>query len=75
MNRAQVSAEDLHALLEEEVRNLRSGEKWTRWLDAASLFHEYSFRNVVLITMQNPEASWVAGYHAWRKLEIGRAHV
>ncbi|TCO37623.1 hypothetical protein EV646_12310 [Kribbella antiqua] len=68
MNNARVSAEDLHRVLEAEVRKLRSGEEWTRWLDAAALFPRYGFGNVVLITLQMPEASWVAGFKAWGKL-------
>ena len=32
-----------------------------------SRFHRYSLNNTVLIAMQNPEASLVAGYHAWQK--------
>ena len=31
-------------------------------------FHRYSFNNVLLILMQNPEATHVAGFHAWKKL-------
>jgi hypothetical protein len=62
------NAGDLHDRLVQEVRSLRTGTDWMRWLDAAAKFHEYSFRNVVLIAMQKPEASWVTGYNSWRKL-------
>jgi hypothetical protein len=68
MSRAQVSAEDLHRVLEEEVRKLSSGADWARWLDAAALFPTYGFGNVVLITLQMPDASWVAGGSMWGTL-------
>lgn len=40
------------------------------YLKFLSGFHNYSFRNMMLIFMQNPEASMVAGFQAWKK--IGR---
>ena len=38
------------------------------YLKFLSAFHSYSFRNMMLIFMQNPDASLVAGYKAWQKL-------
>lgn len=38
------------------------------FLAAAGRFHRYSFRNVMLISAQCPEATRVAGFNAWRKL-------
>lgn len=38
------------------------------FLAAAARFHSYSFRNVMLIAAQYPEATRVAGFNAWRKL-------
>ena len=32
-----------------------------------SKFHNYSFNNTLLIAMQKPEATLVAGYKAWQK--------
>ena len=43
-------------------------EALTAFLSAAGRFHSYSFRNVMLIAMQRPEATRVAGFNAWRKL-------
>ncbi len=45
-------------------------EALTAYLAMAAKFHQYSFRNVMLIASQRPDASSVAGFHAWRK--IGR---
>ncbi len=38
------------------------------FLAAAARFHNYSFGNVMLITMQKPDATHVAGFNAWRQL-------
>ena len=62
------TADALHRVLLEEVRSLRTADEWKRWLRAASVFHGYSFRNVVLISMQMPQATSVAGWKAWTKL-------
>lgn len=38
------------------------------YLRAIGRFHQYSFRNVMMIASQKPAASYVAGFHAWRIL-------
>lgn len=38
------------------------------FLAAAARFHTYSFRNVLLIASQCPEATRVAGFHTWKSL-------
>lgn len=43
-------------------------DKLIAFLDTISRFHRYSFNNLMLIAMQNPDASRVAGFHAWKKL-------
>ncbi len=42
-------------------------ETLTAYLSAMAKFHRYSFRNVMLIAMQKPTATHVAGFHAWHK--------
>lgn len=37
-------------------------------LQAAARFHRYSFRNIMLIATQRPDATHVAGFNAWKKL-------
>ena len=54
--------------LAEGIGNLTSSEQWQRHLDVQSRFHRYSFGNVLLIAAQRPEATQVAGFNAWRKL-------
>jgi hypothetical protein len=43
-------------------------ETLTAFLATAARFHRYSFRNVMLIAMQRPDATRVAGFRAWKKL-------
>src|SRR5690606_33682800 len=38
------------------------------WLKSMSAFHTYSFRNQLLIVVQRPDATRVAGFRAWKKL-------
>ncbi len=54
--------------LTEGIANLTSSEEWLRYLDFQSRFHRYSFGNVLLIAAQCHEATQVAGFNAWRKL-------
>jgi len=63
---AQLAA--LHQRLADEVRQLRTGEEWARWLAVAARFPTYSFNNTLLILAQHPQASNVAGYRAWQSL-------
>jgi DNA primase len=58
----------LHERLTEQVAALRTGQDWRAWLDVAGRFHTYSFNNTLLIYAQNPEATAVAGYGAWKAL-------
>jgi len=43
-------------------------EEYLSFLTFWSKFHRYSSTNVLLILAQKPEATQVAGYHAWRRL-------
>jgi antirestriction protein ArdC len=52
----------------EAVEALRSSEGWQRWLASRRHFHAYSLANQLLIAMQLPEATRVAGFKAWLKL-------
>ncbi|HUC14412.1 MAG TPA: ArdC family protein, partial [Acidimicrobiales bacterium] len=54
--------------LTEGISNLTSSEEWQRYLDFQSRFRRYSFGNVLLIAAQCHEATKVAGFNAWRKL-------
>ena len=41
--------------------------KYTEYLNTMAKFHNYSFNNTLLIAMQKPEATLIAGYQAWQK--------
>lgn len=53
--------------LEQGVKELFTSEMYTEYLKTMSQFHNYSFNNTVLIAMQKPDATLVAGYQAWQK--------
>lgn len=48
--------------LEEGLKELFESEKYKSYLSTMSKFHNYSFNNTLLISMQKPEATLVAGY-------------
>ena len=53
--------------LEDGIRELQSSETYRHYLDVMGRFHHYSASNCILIAMQKPGASYVAGYAAWEK--------
>ena len=54
--------------LEAAVLDLRDSSAWAAYLAAQARFHRYSPRNVMLISMQRPDATHVAGFGTWRSL-------
>lgn len=50
------------------VEQLRSSEGWQAWLATRGRFHRYSLTNQLLIAMQRPAATRVAGFRAWLNL-------
>ena len=53
--------------LEQGIKELFESEKYKNYLNTMSKFHNYSFNNTVLIAMQNPDATLVAGFKAWKR--------
>lgn len=53
--------------LQDGLRELFQSERYAEYLRVMSQFHRYSFNNTLLIAMQRPDATRVAGYHAWEK--------
>ena len=53
--------------LEQGLKELFESEKYKSYLSTMSKFHNYSFNNTLLIAMQKPDATLVAGYKAWQK--------
>lgn len=58
--------------VEELIKALEQGksQKLLEYLAFQARFHQYSFRNSLLIAMQKPEATYVAGFQRWK--ELGR---
>ena len=54
--------------LEEGVKKFFTSETYKDYLKTMSRFHNYSFNNVLLIALQRPSASLVAGYTTWKNL-------
>jgi len=54
--------------LRDGVAALTSSDRWASWLRVQARFHRYSFQNTVLIALQCPEATRVAGYRTWQQL-------
>ena len=52
--------------LEQGITELFDSERYREYLKVMSKFHNYSFRNTVLIAMQKPDASLLAGFSAWK---------
>ena len=57
--------------LEQGVKDLFASDKYADYLKTMSRFHRYSTRNTMLIYMQKPDATLVAGYRAW-ETQFGR---
>lgn len=53
--------------LEAGVKDLFESERYQNYLKAMSKFHDYSLNNTLLIVMQKPDASLVAGYTTWQR--------
>lgn len=49
------------------IQALFESEKFQQYLKTLSKFHDYSLNNTLLIAMQKPDATLVAGYTAWKK--------
>ncbi|MGC8511390.1 MAG: ArdC-like ssDNA-binding domain-containing protein, partial [Acidimicrobiales bacterium] len=67
--RLAVERLDLLASLSDGVARLVTGERWARYLEFQSRFHRYSAHNTMLLLLQNPYATRVAGYRAWQALD------
>lgn len=52
--------------LEAGIQSLFESEKFKQYLKTLSKFHNYSLNNTLLIAMQRPDATLVAGYTTWK---------
>src|SRR5690242_13437193 len=76
MRRLSMSDEKIRKMAEEALTRLSSdleagkSENLRHYLETMGRFHHYSWGNVLLIHSQRPDATHVAGFHAWH--DIGR---
>lgn len=59
--------EEVQQLLKDGVNKIQNSDEFKNYLSVMSKFHNYSFKNVLLIYMQNPNATAVAGFNKWKK--------
>lgn len=52
--------------IETGIKELFESDKYKSYLQTMSRFHKYSFNNTMLISMQKPDATLVAGFNKWR---------
>ena len=64
----RASLKETHDKLVTAVEGLASSAEWKAMLEVAARFHKYSTNNQLLIYLQCPQATRVAGYRAWQRL-------
>lgn len=55
--------------LEAGTKAVFESERYKEYLGVMAKFHRYSSRNALLILLQKPDASYVAGFGAWKSME------
>jgi antirestriction protein ArdC len=63
--------QDLVSEIKKGISQIHSSEEWKAWLAFGARFWNYSFGNQMLIALQRPRATRVAGFYTWR--EFGRS--
>ena len=66
-NTEKQRVQELTDKLEQGLQDLFNSDSYRNYLSTMSKFHNYSFNNTLLIAMQKPDATLVAGYKAWQK--------
>lgn len=67
----QDKVEAMRAELETAVGRLAGDDEWQRYLEVMGRFHQYSFGNQLLISIQRPDATRLAGFKTWKA--VGRS--
>ena len=70
-NKVQEQLKEITERLEQGIKEVFENGTYREYLDVMSRFHNYSANNTMLIAMQKPEATFVAGFDAW-KTKFGR---
>lgn len=69
--KVQEQLKEITEQLEQGIKEVFESGRYQEYLDVMSRFHNYSVNNQMLIAMQKPEATLVAGFDAWKK-KFGR---
>jgi antirestriction protein ArdC len=66
-NRNAQQVREITDKLEQGIKELFESDRFKEYLTTMSKFYNYSFRNTLLIAMQKPDATLIAGYTAWQR--------
>ncbi len=69
---AKERMQELTDMLEAGIRDIFASDKYREMLAVMSKFHDYSVNNTMLIAMQMPDATLIAGFNQWKK-DFGRS--
>ena len=69
---AKERLQELTDMLEAGIRDIFASDKYREMLAVMSKFHDYSVNNTMLIALQKPDATLVAGFNQWKK-DFGRS--
>lgn len=58
--------DDIMQKLEQGIKDVYDSEKYKNYLTVMSKFYSYSYNNAMLIMMQKPDATRIAGFNAWK---------
>lgn len=64
----QATLDKLHTQLRDGILALNDPQAWQEWLRFSAQFHRYSMGNSMLIMLQDPKATHVAGYQAFKAM-------
>lgn len=70
-NKQQQQIREITDKLEQGIQEMFESERYMEYLRTMSKFHNYSLNNTLLIAMQKPDATLVAGYTTWKN-QFGR---
>ena len=60
---------EAHGRIDSAVRSIHDSTDWEKWLQVSSKFHNYSFSNALLIMVQRPYATLIAGAGRWHTMK------
>lgn len=66
-NRSAQQVREITDKLEQGIKELFESDRFKEYLTTMSKFYNYSFNNTLLIAMQKPDATLIAGYTAWQR--------